>query len=145
MIVAVPAKTPVTKPLPEPTVATVVVPLLHVPPVVASLKLVVKPAQTFKVPVIAEGNGLTVKIAVVIQPVGKVYVIVALPLATPVITPVPEPAVAIVISLLLQLPPTVTSLNVVVKPEQTLSVPDIDDGSGLTVIIAVILQPVGNV
>lgn len=60
---AVPAETPVTIPV-EPTVATDVLPLLHVPPLVASLRVVTSPAQTTIVPVIDEGAGLTVILCV---------------------------------------------------------------------------------
>ena len=65
MIVVVPANTPVTIPVEEPIVATVGVLLLHVPPVVASLNVVVEPSQTVNVPVIPAGDGLTVTIVVV--------------------------------------------------------------------------------
>ena len=46
--------------------------LLHAPPAVALLKVVVEPAQTLVVPVIAAGSGLTVTVVVTAQPVGKV-------------------------------------------------------------------------
>jgi len=42
------------------TVATDGVPLLHVPPVVEELSVVVEAGQTVEVPVIEEGLGLTV-------------------------------------------------------------------------------------
>ena len=62
MIPAVPAATPVT--LPEPsTVAYDVLLLLQVPPAVASLRLVIKPAHTAAVPVMADGTGLMVTVA----------------------------------------------------------------------------------
>ena len=70
-MVDVPAVTPVTIPDPEPTVALALL-LLHVPVPVASLSVVVRPTQTFMVPVIAAGNGLIVTTVVLIQPVGKV-------------------------------------------------------------------------
>ncbi len=60
MITDVPAATPDTTPLPEPTVDTDVVPLLHVPPAVALLSVVVSPAQTLFVPDMEAGKGLTV-------------------------------------------------------------------------------------
>jgi hypothetical protein len=44
--------------------ATPVALLLHAPPVVASLNVVIEPAQTDKVPVMEDGNGLTVTTAV---------------------------------------------------------------------------------
>lgn len=63
---------PVTSPEPEPIVATVVLLLLHVPPDDASFKVVVAPAQIPVVPVIGDGTGFTVSIAVAAQPVDKV-------------------------------------------------------------------------
>jgi hypothetical protein len=44
----------------EPTVATEVLLLLHVPPVVASPKVDVPPTQMFKLPVIEAGDANTV-------------------------------------------------------------------------------------
>ena len=52
--------------------ATPVLLLLHVPPVVASLRVVDEPRQTLVVPVIVAGNGLTVIAVVVKHPVGNV-------------------------------------------------------------------------
>ena len=65
-------ETPVTTPVPATTVATAGVALLHVPPAVASANVVVKVAHTLVVPVITAGNGLTVTVAVLKQPVGKI-------------------------------------------------------------------------
>lgn len=48
---------PVTTPVPDPTVAMEVPAELHVPPVVASLSVVVMPGQTEAVPVIGSGTG----------------------------------------------------------------------------------------
>jgi hypothetical protein len=59
IIFAVPDETPVTRPE-ELTVATEVLLLLHVPPVVTSLKCVVRPMQTVAVPVMDDGTLLTV-------------------------------------------------------------------------------------
>ena len=53
MIVAVPAVAPVTIPELEPTVAFVL-PLVQLPPDVASVSVVVEPTQTVPVPLIAE-------------------------------------------------------------------------------------------
>ena len=55
-----PLTTPVVAEPEEPTVPTVITLLLHIPPVVVSLKVVVKPSQTLAVPVIAAGRGLMV-------------------------------------------------------------------------------------
>ena len=65
----VPAVTPYTEPVVEPTVPTAVLLLLHVPPAVPSVNVVVKPTHTVIVPVITPGNGFTVTTAVMIQPV----------------------------------------------------------------------------
>ena len=66
-----PADTPLTMPV-EPIVATEPSLLLHAPPLVASLNVVVEPAHALMVPVIADtvGNGLTVTndVTVVTQP-----------------------------------------------------------------------------
>ena len=50
---------PDTMPLAEPTVATEVLVLLHVPPVELLLSVVAAPVQTNGVPEIAAGDGLT--------------------------------------------------------------------------------------
>ena len=77
-MVAVSAKAPVAVPVtvvvvvPPETEATAALLLLHVPPALTSLKLVVDPWHTARVPVIADGVGLTVNIVVTIHPVGKV-------------------------------------------------------------------------
>ena len=55
-----------------------------------------------------------------------------------------EPTVAMVVLLLIQEPPAVVSPSVVVAPVQTQVVPVIAAGSGLTVMVIVVLQPVGN-
>lgn len=64
---------PVTIPLVEPTVATVELLLLQVPPADASVSVVEEPMQYTAVePPIVAGSGLTVKEVVAIQPVGIV-------------------------------------------------------------------------
>ena len=62
--------TPVTTPEDEPTVATVVVPLVHIPPATPSLKLIVAPLHTVVVVTadIAVGAAVTVIECVVIHP-----------------------------------------------------------------------------
>ena len=66
-MVDVPADTPITRPVDEPIVATGVMLLLQVPPVVASLSKVVAPTHTLAVPVIAGGPEVTVTVVVDIQ------------------------------------------------------------------------------
>jgi len=67
-MIAVPADTPVT--IPEvPVVAMPAALLLQVPPLVASLNVVVEPEQIVTVPVMAAGKGLTVMPCMAVQPV----------------------------------------------------------------------------
>ena len=63
---------PNTTPLVKPTVAIVVLLLVHVPPGVASVSVAVCPAQIPVLPVIEPGSGVTVMIFAVAQPVGSV-------------------------------------------------------------------------
>jgi hypothetical protein len=79
---------PVTTPEISPTEAMAGFWLLHMPPGMASLKVVVLPMQMDVAPVIAGGLGLTVIGIVVSQPVGNVKVTVASPADIPVTTPV---------------------------------------------------------
>jgi hypothetical protein len=67
----VPVAIPKTTPLAEPIVATDVLLLLQVPPVTASLRVVVAPAHKEVVPVMAVGTGLTVIVVVTAQPLDK--------------------------------------------------------------------------
>lgn len=60
--------TPVTRPPPGVMVATVVVPLVHVPAAVL-LSCVVEPAQTLVIPVMGGAGGLTVTLTVEVHPV----------------------------------------------------------------------------
>jgi hypothetical protein len=52
-MIAEPAVTPVTTPVPDTTVATPALPLVQVPPTVALFNTVVKPEHTFAFPVFA--------------------------------------------------------------------------------------------
>ena len=67
-MVVTPTKIPVTTP---PAVIDAIngFPLLHAPPPVASLKVTVAPRHTCVAPLMAEGKGLTVTTAVIVQPV----------------------------------------------------------------------------
>ena len=70
-MILLPAVTPVTLPVVELAVALALL-LVHVPPVTASLSVVLRPAHTVGVPVMVAGTGLTVKARVLMQPVGHV-------------------------------------------------------------------------
>lgn len=71
-IVVLPADTPCTVPVVASILPTVGVLLLHVPPVVLLLSVVVAPWHTVNTPVIAAGTGFTVTTDVVTHPVGSV-------------------------------------------------------------------------
>jgi hypothetical protein len=114
VILAVPAATPVTIPLNEPTVATEVEPEDHEPPVTVLLNVMLFPVHTLPTPEMAVGAELTVITAVVIQPVPGVYVIVAVPRDNPFTMPLVIPIVATEVLLLLHVPPPVVLANVVV-------------------------------
>ena len=126
---------PVTTPLNEPIVPAAKLLLLHNPPLTASLNDVVNPAHTVEEPIIAVGAVLTVTVMDVAQPVGKVYVIAAVPTAIPLTTPVEEPTLTAPAPALHT--PLPGSVNVIVDPAQTADGPLIDDGNGLTVIVFV--------
>ena len=68
----VPAEIPLTIPAPDHMVATPVALLVHTPPDVASVNVVVSPTQTFGVPPIAAGTALVVNTTVAVQPPGNV-------------------------------------------------------------------------
>lgn len=67
-MVAVPIELPVTSPVLLPTVATPTVPLVHVPPVVALLSVVIEPTHTVAVPVMAAGAPIIQTLYVAKQP-----------------------------------------------------------------------------
>jgi hypothetical protein len=138
----VPADTPVTTPVPLTAVATLVVPLVHVPPVVASVNVIVEPAQKAADAGMVDGVVLTVTIAVAVQPVPNEYVIMAVPETTPVTIPLLVPTVATDVVPLVQFPLVVPSVKVIVVPEQKAAAPDIAVGKPFTVMTFVALHPV---
>lgn len=144
-IVVVPATRPDTTPVPAPIVATEVALLLHVPPVLVLLSVVVAVAHTCVAPVIAAGVAFTVASAVRIQPPGNMYVIIALPAVTPVTTPKLASTVAIDVLPLVHVPPVVALARVVVNPSHTCKPPVITAGSGFTVATSVRIQPVASI
>jgi hypothetical protein len=85
----VPGPTGVTTPV-EPTVATPVLPLTHVPPVRESLSVVVLPIHTFNVPVmVGVGCGFKKKLSVSVRASVQVPVTVCVPIACRCIIVVP--------------------------------------------------------
>jgi len=143
VITTLPPATPVTTPLPDPTIAIAGFPLLHKPPGVASVSSAVNPAHTSAVPPIEAGNGFTVTIVVVIQPVGNVYDTTAVPALKPVTVP-PVSDTAIIVYSVDHVPPP-ASLSVIDEPTHKGTFPEIASGKGFTVIVVVVIQPVGNV
>ncbi len=136
---------PVTTPVPAPTPALPLL-LVQFPPAGVVFNVVAKPTHTANpgVAVIGKGVVLIVTIAVMIQPVDKVYVTTSVPAATPVTTPVLEPTVALPL-LRLQVPPAGVEFNVIVYPIHTGVLPVIAVGFGLMVTVLVVIQPVGSV
>lgn len=110
--------------------------LLHEPPGVASVIVVVVPTQSVLLPIMGDGDELTVKTAVVEQPADVVKVIMTTPGEMAVTKPDVVPIAAMVVSLLLHVPvPMKASVNVAVLPTQRLLGPNINPGNGLTVTI----------
>ena len=135
-----PSETPVTVPPPS-TVAIVPAPLLHVPPAVGSENNTVPPAQTNEVGALMGNGPTTVTGFVTEQTPPAPYVIVAVPVAIPVTVP-PEFTEATVASLVVQVPPGVTSDKSVVAPTQTLTGVEgvIDAGVEMTVTVKVVIH-----
>lgn len=73
------------------------------------------------------------------------YVMVVVPAISALTTPDDEPMVAMAGLLLLQVPPGVASVSVVVKPMQPLVVPFMVPGSGFTVTAVIAVQPAESV
>jgi hypothetical protein len=137
--------TPVTTPVPATTVATLVGLLLHEPPPVKLVSVVVPPSHTCKVPVIGNGTGFTVATAVLKQPVPSVYVIVVVPLEIPVSTPVVTSIVPTAGVVLAHVPPGVVVVSVVVPFTHTCKEPPILAGNAYTVTVALDVHVVGRV
>jgi hypothetical protein len=114
-----------------------------VPPAVL-VSVVVAEVQTFDAPLIA-GVGFTVTTAVLAQPLASEYVIVAVPEATPDTTPVDAPMAATAVLLLVQVPPPVVLVSIVVEPTQTVCVPAIFAGVAFTVTTDVLKQALASV
>ena len=137
-MVAVPAAMPETTPVDEPIDATDGLLELHEPPASESDKVMVEPAHNVVGPVIGSGNTFTFTVVVIKHPVEtSVYEIYAIPVVPPVTMPVADPTVATDGLLLLQVPPGLASLNVIVVAEHNMPPPIIADGGGFTVIVVV--------
>ena len=115
-MIEVPAVKPVIKPVDDPAVATAIVPLAHVPPVVVLVHVCAEPIQIGVVPVIVCTIGaviVTVFVAVLTHPPTLTeYVMTEVPAVTPATTPVVEPTVAIAVAELVHVPPAVVLIHV---------------------------------
>ena len=132
-----PTLKPVTVVMVVPVVTDTPEVLVQLPPAVKSLKVTEDPLHTEVAPPIPEGTGLTVTTTIVGTP-ATVYEIDAVPAATPVTTP-DVPTVATNVLPLCHVPPDVASVNAVVDPIHTLSVPPIPptpEGFTVTIIVA---------
>lgn len=116
--------------------------LLQLPPLTASVNVIVDPVQTLAGPLIVPAVGAAVIVTAVVadavpQLLVTVYVIVAVPADTPLTTPVALLMLAIVGELLLHVPPLVVLVSVVVAPTHAVVVPLIvpANGSGSTVMV----------
>jgi hypothetical protein len=142
----VPAPTPLTSPEPASIVAAVVLELVHVPPAGVDAIVEVLPIQMDAVPVIVEGFGLTVNVAVLTQPVDvSVKLIREVPPEKAATTPVVPPINATEPVVLTQVPAPDEFVNAVLPPAQISNEPPIAAGSAVTVTGFVVKQPVGNV
>lgn len=108
----------------------------HTPPGVRLLNVVVAPWQTFNEPVIELGNGFTAIDILMLQPVGTVYIIVALPIALPVTSP-DAFTLAIPGADELHVPPLTLLVNIVVEPIHTCDAPPIAGGVAFTFAVRV--------
>ena len=131
-MMVVPVEMPVTKAVVGTIVATDGKLLDHVPPGLASVKETVPPKHTEDGPVIMTGNGLTVIVLEVEQPVAIAYVMTAVPGVIPVTSPA-ELTGATAGLLVDHMPPPVASLKVITSPTQTVDGPVIGAGNALIV------------
>ena len=123
----------------KPAVATDEFSVPHVPPPLL-LSATVDAGQTFVIPLIADGSGLTVMVVVEKHPVPTVYVIIVVPVVRPVTIPVAGCMVATVLLELAHVPPLFVS--VICAPWQTLDGPEIAGGNRFTVTTMVAIHPV---
>ena len=98
----------------------------------------VAPTQTLFAPLIGAGNGSILTESVTKQPGGIVYVMVAVPTASPVTIPEPGNTDAVPGLLLDHVPPRISSANVVVVPRQAVFLPTMVSGIAIEVSTAVL-------
>jgi hypothetical protein len=101
------------------------------------LNVIFEPEHTKAAPSMTPGAAIVVIVVVTSVPQPVEYVIAAVPTIPPVTTPEPEPTVAILVLLVLHVPPVTLLLNVMFEPEQTDAVPGMMAGAVKTVTVAV--------
>lgn len=136
---------PVTRPVVLFTVATEILELLHVPPGLLALNIVVAPSQTVVVPLIVAGVAVptsSVAVALLMQlPFATEYVMVNWPGPIALRSPVAPLMVARNWLEELQVPPAVVFRNVVLAPTQSWDAPPVmgaTTGVFVTVTVAVV-------
>jgi hypothetical protein len=137
---AVPAPTPVTTRVPEFTVATLVLLLVHTPPATALVSVMVDPWHTVVGPPMLPGAAFTVTVfdASVPQPV--LYLITVVPAVSPSTSPdVGDTDTCVVVAL--HAPPVAALLINIMLPTHTVDGPCITPGDGFTVIATLALLP----
>ena len=112
--------------------------ILHIPPPVPSLSVVVAPAQTCNVPVIVPGVPFTVTTTDALQPASEKHIVVAVPGDSAVTRPEVLPTV-ITPPLELQVHPGIDDVSVVVVPVHN-PIDPVIEGTGLTVMVRDTLQ-----
>ena len=123
MIRATPAAIPVAAPVAGLMDATSGLALVQAPPAVPSVRVVVLPTHTAALPEMPE-SGYMVTMVEELQLAGVVYVMAAVPGASPETMPDEMPIGAIPGSLLAQVPPVAASVRAIVYPWQTEVAPE---------------------
>jgi hypothetical protein len=140
---AEPADIPVTTPVTELAEMIEVLPLDHVPPVVALESVTELPLAKISTPLIDDTPLNTLKVVVREQPVESVYIILVVPRSCVVATP-DDAIVATDVLELDHVPPAVALAKVIVLPRHMLFAANVmDAGSGFAVITLVTKHPVG--
>jgi hypothetical protein len=132
VIPAVPPDTPATRPEAEPTVATPVLLLLHVPPLIPSARAKPLPAHIGALPVMAGKPDSTVTVVVTKQPEAAVNVMTDVPADSPDTTPELF-MVATAVLPLVHVPPA-TLFNTTIPPTHNVVGPTMAAGAALMVI-----------
>lgn len=118
--------------------------LLQLPPPAVLENVVVPPGHIVLVPVTEAIAELTVTVVVVSQPATNLYVIIAVPVATPVTIPVADPTDAFAVALLDQVPPGTDAVNGTLLPTHMVPLPVIVPAEVFTVTTREIAQPVDD-